>query len=569
MDAIRYDLDGDGIPEDAAKGEYAEAYPVSAGEMVCNNCNGYELARPLDFAAADSYASGAVMEDWTAGEGWAPIGDGWHPFAATFNGNGHAVSNLYITRTDVGTVDGFGLFGTIGESGVVRETGLLNANVAGGDFVGLLAGANRGTVSHSYATGSVSGYGDIGGLVGVNDFGVIISSYAASTVSGGFKYLGGLAGGNNGGTIIASYATGNVFGDTRVGGLVGENSGSVNVSYASGAVGGQKYVGGLVGRNDDGHISASYAVGEVIGSHYIGGLVGGNRGIVNYSYAVGRVSDDGSVEAPQRYIGGLAGYNPGIINSSFWDKESSGQQVGIGIEIGEGRSSSVLGKTTAELQSPEGYTGPYQEWDVSLGIEISKNVPHRVLNDFWDFGTSSEYPALKVDFDGDGTATWEEFGNQRGDMSVPAGNCVEIMTDPVVRGVWNSDCASSHRAGRYARFYTFTLTDPSVVIIDLESDGAGTYLYLLQGAGRMGEVLEYYGSGRRSAQLGHTLEAGTYTVEAATYGSGQTGSFTLTVNGFANSTASTCDCPVVDANARPCANTYPSSYPYGDACRQH
>ena len=420
LDAIRYDLDGNGIPEGAGTGEYAAAYPVSGGEMVCNDCHGYEMARPLDFDDADSYDSGAVMEEWTAGEGWTPIGDGWHPFAATFNGNGHAVSNLYMTRTDVGTVDGFGLFGTVGESGVVRETGLLDASVTGGDFVGLLAGANRGTVSHSYATGSVSGYGDIGGLVGVNDFGVVISSYAASTVSGGFKYLGGLAGGNNGGTIIASYATGNVFGDNFVGGLVGENSGSVNVSYASGTVRGQKYVGGLVGRNDDGHISASYAVGEVIGSHYTGGLVGGNRGIVNYTYAVGGVSDDGSVDAERRYIGGLAGYNPGIINSSFWDKESSGQQIGIGIEIGEGYSSNVLGKTTAGLQSPEGYTGPYREWEVSLGIEIAKNIPHHVLNDFWDFGTSSEYPALKVDFDGDGVATWGEFGNQRGEASVPA-----------------------------------------------------------------------------------------------------------------------------------------------------
>ena len=30
----------------------------------------------------------------------------------------------------------------------------------------------------------------------------------------------------------------------------------------------------------------------------------------------------------------------------------------------------------------------------------------------WDFGTGSQYPALKADFDGDGTATWTEFGYQ-------------------------------------------------------------------------------------------------------------------------------------------------------------
>ena len=66
-----------------------------------------------------------------------------------------------------------------------------------GDFVGPLVGSNNGTVSHSHATGSVSGYGCVGGLVGSNDFGVISSSYAATNVLGGYKYLGGLAGCNN------------------------------------------------------------------------------------------------------------------------------------------------------------------------------------------------------------------------------------------------------------------------------------------------------------------------------------------------------------------------------------
>ena len=568
LDAIRHDLDGNGIPEATAKDEYAAAYPVYGEEVVCNdNCKGYELARPLDFAAAGSYASGAVSAEWNEGQGWRAIGDSRRPFAATFNGNGHAVSNLHITpksQADGSSVHGLGLFGSVGASGVIRETGLLNASVAGGDFVGPLAGANRGTVSHSYATGSVSGYGCVGGLVGSNAFGVISSSYATAGVSGGYKYLGGLAGCNNGGTIIASHATGSVSGDTRVGGLVGDNSGSVIASYATGGVSGdtrvgglagnnsgsviagyatgsvrgQKYVGGLVGRNDDGSISASYSVSEVTGGHYIGGLAGGNGGTVTYSYAVGKVSSDGSIDAPLQYIGGLAGYNPGIVDSGLWDTETSGQQVGIGIEIGEGRSSDTFGKTTAELQSPAGYTGPYRGWDVSLFFEGAENTPDYSLRDFWDFGTSGQYPALKVDFDGDGTATWREFGNQRGDAPGPApapvvDNCVEIMTAAVVSGAWSSNCASGSRSGSYARFYTFTLNEPSEVIIDLESGDTGTYLYLLQGAGRAGEVLEDYGSARRSAQIGHTLGTGAYTVEVTTYDSGQTGSFTLTVNWLA------------------------------------
>ena len=197
-----------------------------------------------------------------------------------------------------------------------------------------------------------------------------------------------------------------------------------------------------------------------------------------------------------------------------------------------------LARPLPSLQSPTGYTGPYRGWDVSLFFEGAENTPDYSLRDFWDFGTSGQYPALKVDFDGDGTATWREFGNQRGDAPGPApapvvDNCVEIMTAAVVSGAWSGNCASGSRPGSYARFYTFTLTEPSEVIIDLESGDTGTYLYLLQGAGRAGEVLEDYGSARRSAQIGHTLGAGTYTVEVTTYDSGQTGSFTLTVNWLA------------------------------------
>ena len=538
LDAIRYDLDGDGIADDDSG---IEAYTAAFPGTVCNNnCNGYELARHLDFAAADSYVSGAVSAAWTAGDGWRPIGDGWHPFAATFNGNRHAISNLYIIPTpqaDSSSVDELGLFGRVGVSGVIRDTGLLNVNVAGRDFVGPLAGANQGTVGHSYATGSASGYGCVGGLVGSNDFGVISSSYATGSVSGG-KYLGGLAGCNNGGTISSSYATGSVSGDAiKVGGLAGNNSGSVIASYATGNVRGQKYVGGLIG-NNDGSISASYAASEVTGGQYIGGLAGGNEGIVGYSYAVGKVSSDGSIDAPLRYIGGLVGYNPGIINSGLWDTESSGQQVGIGIEIGDGQSSDIFGKTTAELQSPAGYTGPYQGWDVYLSIEGTENTPAYSLSDFLDFGTSGQYPALKVDFDGDGTATWQEFGSQSRDAPGPmpapmVDNCVEIMTAAVTSGAWSSNCESGSRPGSYARFYTFTLPEPSEVIIDLESGDTDTYLYLLQGTGRTGNILGSQGSRSRSSRIEHTLGAATYTVEVTTYSGAQTGSFTLTVNGLA------------------------------------
>ena len=65
-----------------------------------------------------------------------------------------------------------------------------------------------------------------------------------------------------------------------------------------------------------------------------------------------------------------------------------------------------MGKTTSELQAPTSYAGIYAEWDVDVDGVTGGDAP-------WHFGTSGQYPALSVDFDGDGTATWQEFGAQR------------------------------------------------------------------------------------------------------------------------------------------------------------
>ena len=564
LDAIRYDLDADGLADDDSG---VEAYGAAFPEMVCNNCNGYELAHPLDFNDADSYASGAINAGWTAGAGWRPVGPGQRPFVATFAGNEHTISNLYIAsaaRADSASVGGGGLFGSVGVSGVIRNTGLLNVNVSGRDVVGPLAGSNQGRVSRSYATGRVSGYGSVGGLVGVNASGVISSSYAAGSVSG-FKYLGGLIGINSG-SVISSYAGGSVSGDTRVGGLVGDNSGSVISSYATGAARGRQYVGGLVGLNQDGSITGSYSARVVAGAQFIGGLTGHNEGAIGLSYAVGKVSGDGSIEAPLVHIGGLVGSNAGTIDSGLWDTESSGQQVGIGIEIRDGRSSGVFGETTVNLQSPGGYTGPYSGWDVLGPFKGAESSADHSLNDFLDFGTSNQYPALIVDFDGDGTATWEEFGDQRGDAPDPThtsivDHCVEVMTTASISGVWGFDCPSGSRPGSYGRFYTFTLDEPANVSISLESETTDTYLSLLQGQGRTGKELESYSSLRRNSRLNHRLEAGIYTVKATTNLAAQTGSFTLTIDGLPTPSPSPTPAPTLTVGPTPTPALAPAPAP--------
>ena len=380
---MRWDLNGDGqVDEDGDRTAYFAAYPGAVNRMGCpaSGCGGYELVTNLDFGTAVS------------GRGWLPIGthdnQTNNDFNAVFDGNGHIISNLYIARADT---SGVGLFAVANRGSDIKRVGLVSVNVIGNRDVGGLAGWSSGAIAGSYVTGNVIGDWDLGGLVGQLE-GSITDSYAAVTVSGrnsagglvGASYdgtvsqshatgnvsgsgenVGGLVAWTRGGAITASYATGSVTGaGSEVGGLVGENSGTIFGSYASGEVSsGNTSAGGLVGVNG-GAISASYATGGAAARHYwVGGLVGENRGTISHSYSTG------SAQAP-REIGGLVGRNSGTSIASYWDIETSGLTS----------SSGGIGLTTAELQAPTGATGIYADWNPT----------------WWDFGTSGQYPVLRV-----------------------------------------------------------------------------------------------------------------------------------------------------------------------------
>ena len=98
-------------------------------------------------------------------------------------------------------------------------------------------------------------------------------------------------------------------------------------------------------------------------------------------------------------------------------------------------------------------------------------------------------------------------------------------------GTWAAGCNSVHRAGRFAKYHSFTLSSRRTVTIDLTSTTVDTYLYLLAGRGTTGAVLAYdddSGSSTNS-KIVITLNAGTYTLESTTYRSSVTGSFTLSI----------------------------------------
>ena len=415
--AIRADLNGDGVSPAPA---YAAAFPDAMAGMGCPDagCTGYELVADLDFDSNGNGEADAGDAYWNDGAGWVPIGNDGHEFTADFDGNNHTIANLYISRSGAHYA---GLFGNISGSSI-KQVGLVSATVSGNGGVGGLVGVSSdGAISDSYAMGSVSGDHYVGGLVGVS-YGSISGSYATGSVSG-VSVVGGLVGdsGNGGvggtvyargsGSISASYATSSVSGNHEVGGLVGQSNSAISGSYATGNVSGVSVVGGLVGDSGSSNISGSYSTGTVSGNDRVGGLVGSggssyhpsSYGSIAASYATGSVAGSGddigglvgrneiraitasyavgrvSTTGDTFYIGGLVGYDEGgTITASYWDTQTTGQVGSYG----------GVGKTTAELQSPTGYTGIYAEWNLDLDGDNTADDP-------WDFGNSRQYPALK------------------------------------------------------------------------------------------------------------------------------------------------------------------------------
>ena len=170
----------------ARRGSYYAAFPMGALELGCpsdDGCVGYELTADLDFDTDGNGSPGAGDTYWNAGVGWDPIGDEDAPYAADFAGNGHTVSNLFIERA---TEDEVGLFGAVGGGDIrsIREVGVVGADVTGRDGVSALLGRGvYASLSDTYATGSVSGGDEVGGLVG-RAWGGVRYSYAAVDVFG-------------------------------------------------------------------------------------------------------------------------------------------------------------------------------------------------------------------------------------------------------------------------------------------------------------------------------------------------------------------------------------------------
>lgn len=356
----------------------------------------YALANDIDASETSS---------WNNGLGFDPIGSSsTNQFYGSLNGQNHTITGLYINRPDALLV---GLFGFVGDSGMISNVGLLDANVSSGKYqsIGTLVALNRGLVLNCFSSGKVYGGYRVGGLVGENNPGTVKNCHASVTVTAFENRIGGLVGFNWNGFVYNSYASGNVQGMTYVGGLVGRNyNGVILDSYASGDVTGGSSVGGLAGNSEDGIIASCYALGLVTGDWAVGGLLGYSwSASLNNSYATGTVNANSDVGGLVGYVfissvdksysigavsgnenvGGLIGVcaTGGAVSNSFWDQETSGVQT----------SAAGTGKTTDEMHSIETFNdittvGLDEPWDI---CDINEHE-----DETWYIDDGNDYPRL-------------------------------------------------------------------------------------------------------------------------------------------------------------------------------
>ena len=240
LNAMRWDLDGDGMVSGVDHTEYAKSFIIPPCTTSIP-CKGYEL-----------------MEDISLDElpvSWTSIG----PWQAVFDGNGFSITGLEGQH---------GLFDRIGVSGdnavaVNAKTVVRNVDVVDADINlcgGVLATVNRATIIGSYAKGKITcsgtalvDIGNVGGLVGANR-GPIIASVADVDVK------------------VTNLSAGKII---RVGGFVGMNYDEIRRSYAYGNVrnarnsansGGRFKASGFANNylNKGGTIHSSFSYGDKI-----------------------------------------------------------------------------------------------------------------------------------------------------------------------------------------------------------------------------------------------------------------------------------------------------------------
>ena len=181
---------------------------------------------------------------------WTPIGTTDKPFVGTFNGGNHTISNLkvYIDETETYNGNVAGLFGKIGEGGMVKDV-----HISSND-IGSIGIEKTSTEGASCSVGAIAGYNN-GTIVGCSNATDVIGSLANASV-------GGITGENgstgviqncyNLGSVTSSVSTGN-----KLGGIVGNNNKTVQNCFVKATIS-EKGSYGKISGNSGGTVTGCF-----------------------------------------------------------------------------------------------------------------------------------------------------------------------------------------------------------------------------------------------------------------------------------------------------------------------
>lgn len=254
----------------------------------------------------------------------------------SYASTGLTISQAYSTGAIVGANYVGGLIGSLGTEpanatnvksatpSVIRNS-YSNASVSGAYSGGLIGNASGATVSHTYATGSVTGALDLGGLIGRMQFTTVDTSYATGEVKGvggQSNTIGGLIGfihqyqrPGAKSSVANSFATGAVSGEFVLGGLIGAASGLTRSDNTRAGFDqffttvANSYAIGNVTLNDASNVGGVDLNQGVIGSGVLdtGGLIGGAASvIITDTFATGDVVSN-AITGTAAGLGGLVG----------------------------------------------------------------------------------------------------------------------------------------------------------------------------------------------------------------------------------------------------------------------
>ena len=258
---------------------------------------------------------------------WTPIGSSG-VFKGIFDGGSYTIENMtFGTKAEPAEKENVGLFGDLGDGGVIRNVGVKNAVVyntyQGSQNIGLIAsGAGQGIVlENCWATGTITSTGNltdaerysyIGGLIGSTSVKSLIANCWANVTiassSGTENSVGGIVGSTGNNSLVINCAAFGMIGDTSdgmvsgTGGVVGFSAGAVYACYSDTALtreqssyedGADVAIGGVVGGNASSAAAYScYFNADAKQSYYDGEVAEPVAVGASYGYA----SDNGNCE---------------------------------------------------------------------------------------------------------------------------------------------------------------------------------------------------------------------------------------------------------------------------------